>query len=267
VPILSRNKLPSPTRMAELSLPTFDIDQVFNVPLAAVDAGLAVYFQRMRDTGLSRLRNENIPNRLVVYTVTLYAPEQEYGDCGHIYVQFIDDKKTRVSCEVAPPDKYGAARFAVDGTLRMMGGLNPEKLKQNEFERGSLVLRGLRLQVLSDICARALAHLVVPVEAPAAPAAPEKKPAENNAGRPGLFTEEKVHRLALVVLEKRLKRKDPGFTRGEFVFLVQQKLQLAVEMNTVKNAVSLLERAAKNGEEQLLAAAETLADHWQARLE
>ena len=126
--------------MAGLTLPDFEYDQTINVPLAAVDAEMAVYHQIMRDSGLMVSRVENIPNRLVVYVVTKFSLGQEYGDCGRLFIQFLDEKKTRLSFDVAAPDKFGAARFAVEGTLRLLGGLNPEKLKPDEFARGFSVL-------------------------------------------------------------------------------------------------------------------------------
>ena len=82
-------------------------------------------------------------------------------------------------------------------------------------------------------------------------------------GRPSLSTEEKTRRLALLLLEERLKQKNPGYTRGEFVFQVQQKLQLPIDMNTIKNAVNLLARARKEHEQDVIAQAEALADQWQ----
>ncbi len=250
-----------------MSLPDFAYDQIVNFPLAAVDAEMAVYHQLMRDSGLSVSRVENLPNRLVVYTVTKYSLMQEYGDCGRLFIQFLDDKKTRLSFDVAAPDKYGAARFAVDGNLRLLGGLNPEKLKPDEFARGFSVLRELRFQFLKEICASILTRLAVSAdEAPAAPA-PEKAAPSFGGGRPGLPEDERLRRLALLLLEQRLKQKDPGLTRGEFVFLVQQKLKIPLEVHTLKNAAQLLTRTQKNEEGVILSRAENMAAEWQKLFE
>ena len=250
-----------------MTLPDFEYDQTINVPLAAVDAEMAVYHQIMRDSGLMVSRVENIPNRLVVYVVTKFSLGQEYGDCGRLFIQFLDEKKTRLSFDVAAPDKFGAARFAVEGTLRLLGGLNPEKLKPDEFARGFSVLRNLRFQFLHEICDSILARLMVSEETSPALPLPEKASPIFGGGRPGLPDDEKLRRLALLMLEQRLKQKDPGLTRGEFVFSVQQKLKIPLEMHTLKNATQLRARAQKNAEQAILLRAENMAAEWQKQFE
>jgi hypothetical protein len=252
--------------MAGLSLPTFAYEQILNAPLAAVDAEMVLYHQVNRDNGLSVSRVENIPGRLVVYVVTKYALTQEYGDCGRLFIQFLDEKKTRLSFDLAAPDKAHAARFSVEGTLRMLGGPKPERLTPDEFARGSAILSQLRFQVLKEICDTLQTRLApFALELPANVPSPAKNLSPNKGGRPGLSEAERLRRLALVLLEQRLKQNDPGLTRGEFVFQVQQKLNLPLEMHTLKNAAKLLERARAHGETDLLAQAETQAAEWQRR--
>ena len=254
--------------MAELSLPTFAYEQILNVPMAAVDAEMAVFHQVNRGNGLSVNRVENIPDRLVVYVITMDALTQEYGDCGRLFIQFLDEKKTRLSFDVAVPDKYHAARFSVEGTLRLLGGPKPERLTPGEFARGSAVLSQLRFQVLKEICDTLQTHLAVSSpELPATIPVPEKDLSKNLGGRPGLPEAEKLRRLALVLLEQRLKQADPGLTRGEFVFQVQQKLKIPLEMHTIKNAAKLLESAQENGEHDLLVLVENQAAEWQKEFE
>ena len=239
--------------MAELSLPKFDFDQTLTAPLAAVNAELAVYCKLNHDSGLSSRLQDNTSG-LTVHVIMLNAPGQEYGDCGRILIQFLTDQKTRLSFEVAAPYADDIARFMEQEhkNVRMpLSGRNPKKLTLAEFESGFSVLRNLRLQALRVICTAVIKR----VEMPANPGM--------GGGRPGLPTEEKIRRLALLLLEERLKQKNPGYTRGEFVFQVQQKLQLPIDMNTIKNAVNLLARARKEHEQDVIAQAEALADQWQ----
>ena len=247
-----------------MSLPNFAYEQILNVPLAAVDAEMAVYHQVNRGNGLSVSRVENIPGRLVVYMITLYALTQEYGDCGRLFIQFLDEKKTRLSFDLAVPDKDHAARFSVEGTSRMLGGPKPERLTPDEFTRGAAVLSQLRFQVLKEICDTLQTRLPVSaLELPATTLSPEKDLSKNPGGRPGLPEAEKLRRLALMLLERRLKQADPGLTRGEFVVRVQDKLRLPVEVHTIKNSASLLARAQESGEHDLLSLAEKQAAEWQ----
>ena len=243
--------------MAELSLPKFDFDQTLNAPLAAVNAELAVYCKLNHDSGLSS-RLEDNTSGLIVHVITLNAPGQEYGDCGRIFIQFLTDQKTRLSFEVAAPYAADIARFMEQEhkNMRMpLSGRNPKKLTLAEFESGFSVLRNLRLQALKVICTAVIKR----VEMPSNPGL--------GGGRPGLTTEEKIRRMALLLLEERLKQKNPGYTRGEFVFQVHQRLQLPIDMNTIKNAVNLLARARKEHEQDVIAQAEALADQWQPLLE
>ena len=252
-----------------MSQPNFAYEQTLNVSFAPVDAEMALYVQLNRSTSLSVGRFEDLPGRLVIYNVYMYAAGQEYGDCGRIFIQYLEQHKTRLSIEVNAPDKYGAARFAAPGVLRLMGGLNPEKLSQEEFERGYSVLYDLRLVFLKEIILLVIARLPAPepVSSPVRKAPTIKKSDQLPAGRPGLPVDEKLHRLALVLLESKLKQRDPGLTRGEFIFQVQEKLKIPLEIHTVKNAHNLLERARKNNEQDIIALAEKQAQEWQILLE
>jgi hypothetical protein len=251
--------------MAALSLPTFHYQTTMNVSLGAIDAELALYHQLSRDSGETFARFENIPGRLVAYIVTIFTPEREYGESGRIFIQFLQENKTRLSFEVAEVDKYGAARFASDALMKMFGGLDPERLRPDEFERGASILFELRFKALKEICENIQSHLEpLAGPSPAEPFVPfpEKVP----GGRPTLDEEVLVRRLALVLLERRMKKMDPGLSRNNFAEIVWRKLKLPVEAHTIKNTVSKLNEIERDGPQHLLEKAEKQADEWQALL-
>ena len=251
--------------MAGLSLPTFHYQTTINIPFGAVDAELALYHQLSRDSGTRFARFEHIPGRLVIYIVTIFTPDREYGESGRIFAQFLEDKITRLSFDVATVDKYGAARFASDPLVKMFGGLDPERLTPAEFERGASILFGLRFQALKEICENIQSRLE-PLEEPSL-SEPVAPPSERVlGGRPTLDEEVLVSRLGLVLLERRMKKKDPGLYRDEFVYKVQKDLKILVESHTIKNTIPKLEAIMRDGPQHLLEQAEKLADEWQASL-
>jgi hypothetical protein len=251
--------------MAALSLPTFHYQTTMNISLGAIDAELALYHQLSRDSGTTFSRFENIPGRLVAYIVSIFTPEREYGESGRIFIQFLEENKTRLSFEVAEVDKYGAARFASDALIKMFGGLDPERLRPDEFERGASILFELRFQALKEICENIQSRLE-PLAGPS-PAEPFVPPSEKApGGRPTLDEEELVRRLALVLLERRVKKRVPGLSRNNFAAIVWRKLKLPVEAHTIKNTVSKLKEIEREGPQHLLEKAEKQADEWQALL-
>jgi hypothetical protein len=247
--------------MAALLFPNFDHEFTLEAPLDAVDAALAVIHQLQRDRGLSVMRGDNIPGKLVVYVFTVYMPGQNLGDCGRVYLKYLDEKKTRMSIQVASPDDYHAARFVVNGKYNDSDQLNLEQFTQDDLNNGSHNLRTLRRQFLMELC-DSVARRVAPAQDMDLENHMEGEFGRENPGRPGLPQEEKLRRLALVVLERKLKQKDPGFTRAEFVYLVQKNLKMIVETHTIKNAARLYDQTINTEDQDLLSAVERKAQEW-----
>jgi len=236
--------------------------------LETLDAEMSACAVLWRQQGPTLNRSEITPQRLIGYRVFSDYGTNLLGECGWINLQYLEPNRASLWFQVAVPaaddyDRY-ARYYQFSGPLNAYE-LSAEELRAHRKAQLDEYLRLNRHRLLSEICEHVLRRLPKPDLFQTSETGSDSQSAQHKGGRPGLPEAEKLCRLALVLLEQRLKQNDPGLTRGEFVFQVQQKLNLPLEMHTLKNAAKLLERSRADGETDLLALAENQAAEWQKR--
>ncbi len=236
-----------------------------NAPLSAVDAEIAHYCHQLSSSGLAFGRSEQITGTLIVYSIFDNSGWTKYGDCGRIFIKYLDHQTTRVQTEAQKPSQKDAANFASPTYLSNPNSAENELRSDDDLVRGYSTLLIHRTEFLQEICDTTSSRLANSSNTSNSTSSiPEKKLPESKGGRPGLADKDKIERIALAKLERRLKYKNPGLTRGEFVVWIREKLGFTmIASHTIKNAVKLLERAQENDEQNVLLEAEALADKWQ----
>jgi len=256
--------------MADLFYIPFDFEICLEASFAAVDAEVSAQAFVSRDSGVSMGREEIVPDRVVGYRIISEQGATQCGVCGWIIVQYVEATRTLLAFKVALPGDSDFTSYASFYSIPVPGNtyeLSIEELVAIQKIRFSEMLAATRQRILREVC-ELVSRRFTNVGRPVAPSlSPKSNRPKKAGGRPGLPDDEMVRRLALVLLERRLKQKDPGFTRGEFVFRIHQKLEFPVEMHTIKNAAKLLEQAQKDDQQHMLSQAETLAMDWQQQLE
>lgn len=246
--------------------PEIDYQVFVETSLETLDAEMSACAVLWRQKGPMLNRNEITPQRLIGYRVFSDYGTNLLGECGWINVQYVESKRTQLWFQITAPsddDYENYVRYYQFSLPANAYELSAEELRAHRKTQLDGYLRLNRHRLLSEICEHVLRRLPKPELFPAPEISQDAKPSQHKGGRPGLLESEKLRRLALMLLERRLKQADPGLTRGEFVIRVQEKLRLPVEVHTIKNSASLLARAQENGEDDLLALAENQAAEWQ----
>lgn len=248
----------------------FDFEMHVEASLATVDAEMSAQAFLRRDHHLWIGRQEITPGLLIGYRVFHESGLGNYGECGWILLQHVDAGRTLFSFKTMEP---------AAGDIELYSETRPISLPDNTHELSVETILSChkvkmveelylnRKRVLHEIATQLSGRLAIIAQPVVSTHRMESSRSKKAGGRPGLSEEEMIRRLALVFLERQLKRKDPGFTRGEFVFQVQQKLEMPVETHTVKNATKLLDQAQKDELQHVLSQAETLAAEWQKQFE
>jgi len=256
--------------MAELFYPPYDFEQIVNAPLATLDAEMSAQAFLQRANRLWLGRQELTPGLLVGYRVSDENGWTKYGECGWIFLQHLDSHRTLMLFKVTTPIEEDRKIYLSIRPMPMpenLTGKSVEEIKVWQEYHVQDELYQQRKMYLLKLCV-ALSEKVTKLML-SGPTITQPQAGSGSSvrsgGRPGLPTDEKLRRLALVMLEKKLKQIDPGLTHGEFAFQVQQKLKIPLEEHTIRNAAKLLERAQKNDEQQLLSQAEALVAEWQSR--
>lgn len=249
--------------------PPFDFEQIVEASLAALDAEMSAQAFIQRANRLWLGRQELTPGLLVGYRVSDENGWTKYGECGWIVLQHLDSHRTLMSFKVTAPTAEDREIYLSIRSTPMpenLSGMSVEQIKAWQVYHVQDELYQKRKTFLQNLCAsisEKVTKLVQPGPTLSQPKAGSNLPVRSG-GRPGLPDDEKLRRLALVILERKLKQIDPGLTHGEFAFQVQQKLKIPLEEHTIRNAAKLLERAQKNQEHELLSQAESLAAKWQS---
>lgn len=245
--------------------PSIHYEKTLKVPLGSVDAELAMMHELNHQAGMILNRAELVPGRLVSYVLIVQREQEEYGECGRIFIQYLGEAITRISFEVSHQDFFPADHFTRNKHLALLGGINPDQLSKDQLIERNHLLFDLRYRALAEVCETVRMRLedldpliVIPAQV-STPRLP--------SGRPSLPDEELIRRLALVILEKRLKASDPGLTRKEFVFKVHTALKYLITPSTLKNAAHTFGELERQQDEHLLPRAARLADTWQSSLE
>lgn len=247
-----------------------DYEETLELAFESVDAEITRQAFLVRDQRLWVNRQEFNASNLIGFQVFDENGWTLLGECGWIFVQYTGLNQTRISFKVLQPsgediEKYCSANSAL--LLDDLYGLSADQIRTLQKTQAFEKLIAGRQKMLRSFYTPISAKLMEQAQSLAKALQPEPGSHTISSGRPGLSNDELLRRLALVLLEKRLKQKDPGLTRGEFVFLVQQKLKIPLEMHTIKNAAKLLAHAQKNDEQTVLSMAEKMAVEWQKQFE
>ena len=180
----------------------FDI----NTNLGAVDSSLTLHCDGKFQDGLSCGRREQIKNKLVTYTIFDNSGWTNYGDCGRIHIQYLEDHKTRLLIDENKPTEKDLTTYIRRITFHPSEQGNAEEKKSQAYER---LIAG-RINFLQDICL-ALANQLqgTALQPNKTPTDREKnKKAQVSIGRPLLKKEQAIDRLAVTYLIEMLQAED-----------------------------------------------------------
>lgn len=251
-----------------MSLPEKSFLAVVDASLEVLDAEMSACAFLWRLTGPSLNRQEITPQRLIGYRVFSDYGNNLLGECGWLNLQYLDPNRASLWFQVTAPSDDDYDRYAQHYQFSLPLNVyewSADAIRAHRKQQLDQLLSSNRHRLLVEICMSVLSRLPKPDLTATTSAQIDTKSSRLKGGRPGLPDDEKLRRLALVMLEKKLKQIDPGLTHGEFAFQVQQKLKIPLEEHTIRNAAKLLERAQKNDEQQLLSQAEALVAEWQSR--
>jgi hypothetical protein len=236
------------------------IEHVMNVafPLAAVDAAMKL---ACRDTkGLSHYRHEEIPDRLIVYHINQQDPPAGIGTCGGIRIQYLTDQHTKLSVEVEScSEDLGISYGVVPEHAHLFSSDDLQTAIQGSGVRR---VESYRKQILTDLCNQAIFDLTT--NQPLDTLSPAR-----SGGRPHVSRKDVVLRVALAMLEKKLKDKDKGMKRGEVIILARKNFGYTkddVKETVIKDGLVRLNKAIEKNDEELLSAAEEKVNSWLSAL-
>jgi len=259
-------------RMADLLLfgQQADFEETVNLAFEAVDAEITKQAFLARDKLLIVSRQELNASNLIGFRVLDENGWTLLGECGWIFVQYISVSQTHISFKAVQPSLEDIEKYFSRNSMFLLDNLfelSVEQIRALQHTKAFEKLIAGRREMLRSFYAPISARLVGQAQSLVKASQPEPESHPISGGRPGLANDELIRRLALVLLERRLKQKDPGLTRGEFVVQAQQKLKIPLESHTIKNAAKLLTRVQKNEEQTVLAMAEEMAANWQKKFE
>jgi hypothetical protein len=244
------------------------IDQIeLRAKFAAVDAELAIICQRKRN--LSYRRSEQIPGSLVIYSMCDISGWTNYGDCGQIVLQFLDDGKTCLSVKVTPPNKSDAALFAPRGSGWGQFLTNSERekyLNDSELSLGYITLFNHRLEFLNSICITVSTMVSEQLQPDANNKLEQKNTSSRKRRTHGHSVGERIDRIALLLLEKKIKEENFYISHKSAVARIQTIFEFPIEEYTIRNARKYFLEAQSDYDEQTLSQAEKKAEEWFQRL-
>lgn len=220
-------------------------------PLDTVDAALMFLFRDQFEIRYKRI--EELPSKLVIYTVADEQRIHNIGVCGEIRVLFFGPCQARLSIEVYPCNDEDVIKF--------YNASNRETARMARANGDGEIRKG-RKELLMSLCNR----LRTDLEASGSVQPEIQKPSSGQAGKPALPLEEASLRIALALLEKRYKAQDSGMTRGEVVVLAREKLGILTTISNIKDGMRRLEDTKWKNDENLLAAAQERLYTWLAKL-
>lgn len=230
----------------------FTYQRIVDFPLDAVDAAFKLICRDQLD--LWHKRVEELPGKLVIYCIADERKEKCLGDCGEIRVQYYSPYQVRLSLEVDPCND--------EDILRYHSLFRNQTAGRIILTKGGTEIQWGRETLLTNLCDQMMANLGT--THPLFPDTP--RPVAGQAGKPLLSEEEAILRVALAILEKLLKQKDAGMTRGEVVVLARERLGILTTINNIKDGKIRLGDADSKGAETLINSAQKQVDAWLSRL-